>query len=50
MGLEEVFVYRTVTFCGETFQFLRLTLKYRVMVLQPRLKAGLGCSPFARHY
>ena len=48
-----VYVYRTITPYGTTFQKFPLAIEIYVAVLQPQHcldNIGLGCSPFARHY
>ena len=47
-----LFVYRAFTFCGGSFQILRLGLTRIMPVLNPEKVAfpGLGSSPFARRY
>ena len=46
------FAYRPFTVYGESFQTLPLllTIPYRGPATPPRMRDGLGCSRFARHY
>ena len=46
-----VFDYRACTYYGWPFNAIHLTpINTLIVVLQPRLKVGLGSSPFARRY
>jgi hypothetical protein len=49
-----IFDYRTITFCGNPFQNLRLNIKVQQRgPTTPRMRyhnRGLGSSPVARHY
>lgn len=46
------FVHGPFTLCGKTFQNFTLSIHtYHIAVPQPQHRsAGLGCSPFVRHY
>ena len=44
------FDYRACTLFRWAFNLIRLSLLSSIVVLQPRLVAGLGSSSFARHY